>query len=99
MIANDFGMKLKKIRQQRGMSMTELASRSGFSRTSIYNWESGKRVPNFSEVKQVFANIFAVSPAYFDFDKTEEAMCVEKRIQALERNMKKVNELLGLDCE
>ena len=36
-----FAARLKMLRERTGMSVDELAEKSGISRTTLYNWESG----------------------------------------------------------
>ena len=41
-----FGERLKEIREERGVSMSELARQMGTSQQNISRWEKGERVPS-----------------------------------------------------
>jgi len=43
--AKQFGANLRKARKGRGVSLSELSRRSGFHRTAVCMWESGRRAP------------------------------------------------------
>ena len=60
-----FGTQLRKIRLERGLSISELADKIGYRRQAIYMWENGKGSPkSFSTILTV-ADFFHVSPDYF----------------------------------
>ena len=44
---------IKTMRTRSGMSVTELAAKTKSSPASIYNWESGKAVPNAEKLLMV----------------------------------------------
>lgn len=48
-------------KQQRGMSFTELAARSGFARSAIVNWLSGERSPTVRDLYQL-CEVLGVDP-------------------------------------
>ena len=52
---------LAKYRKLNGWTQQDLAQRSGFSRSSIINWETGKREPKFIDIKTL-ANVVGISP-------------------------------------
>ena len=52
--------KLKQYRKARGWTQDDLAERSGFSRSSIINWESGKRAPRTVDIDKL-AMVLGVS--------------------------------------
>ena len=60
-----FGVQLRKIRIERGVSINELAENIGFRRLAIYKWETGKTSPRSFETVLVIAKFFHVSPDYF----------------------------------
>ena len=59
-----FKKRLKEIRQSKGWTQEELAKRSGYSRSSIINWETGKRAPKTVDIEKL-AGIFGVSTSEF----------------------------------
>lgn len=48
-----FGNNLKKTRRSMGLSQVELATKVGITERSIYNYESGDRVPRISTVDRI----------------------------------------------
>ena len=55
-----FGEKLKKYRKSRGWNQEDLARESGYSRSSIINWETGKRAPRTVDIDKL-AQILGIS--------------------------------------
>lgn len=47
------GERLKQLRKSKGMNQEELAERSGYSRSSIINWENGKRIPRADDITRL----------------------------------------------
>ncbi|MCI8487525.1 helix-turn-helix domain-containing protein [Pumilibacter intestinalis] len=58
-----FSQRLKILRNEQGITQTQLAKETGLSQSGIALWESGKRVPN-ADVIIVLANFFNVSTDY-----------------------------------
>ena len=54
-----FAEKLKELRQQKGMTQSELAKLLKMQRSTLGMYETGKREPNF-ETLNMFANFFNV---------------------------------------
>lgn len=54
-----FAEKLKELRQQKGMTQSELAKLLNMQRSTLGMYETGKREPNF-EILNMFANFFNV---------------------------------------
>ena len=54
------GDKIRQIRKSKGWKQEELAERSGYSRSSIINWETGKRAPRADDIERL-ALILGVS--------------------------------------
>ena len=53
--------KLKEYRKRKGWNQEELAKQSGYSRSSIINWETGKRAPRTVDIEKL-AQTLGVSP-------------------------------------
>ena len=54
------GDKIRQIRKSKGWKQEDLAERSGYSRSSIINWETGKRAPRADDIERL-ALILGVS--------------------------------------
>lgn len=52
--------KLVQIRKKLGLTQQELADKSGYSRNSIVNWETGKRAPRTVDVERL-ADVLGIS--------------------------------------
>ncbi len=46
---------LKELRTERGWNQAELAHRIGVAPSTIYNWESGRFEPRFSQLRELAA--------------------------------------------
>lgn len=46
-----FGASLRRLRQERSITVTELADRVGVSRPTIWSWEAGRSVPRNGRLK------------------------------------------------
>lgn len=53
-------MRLRRIREQCGITRSELAVRTGLSRPTIWAWESGKTQPRLSNLR-VLADVLGIS--------------------------------------
>ncbi|MDE7083372.1 MAG: helix-turn-helix domain-containing protein [Clostridia bacterium] len=58
-----FFERLKELRQEKGLSQTQLAKETGISKSAIGFWETGDRIPNAQAVV-VLAKYFGVSADY-----------------------------------
>lgn len=58
-----FRIRLKQLRENKGISQSQLASDFGISQGTVGNWESGIREPNFETISKL-ANFFNVSVDY-----------------------------------
>ena len=56
-----FAVRLRKLREKTGMNVHELAEKSGVSKTTILNWESGIRKPIVSDTFLKLANALEVN--------------------------------------
>ena len=48
-----FAARLKELREKAGLSVEQLAERSGIPKRTLYNWESGIRQPLFKQLPQL----------------------------------------------
>ena len=51
---------IRQLREERGWSQFELATKLGVTPSSVYNWESGRFEPRASQFRQL-ATVFGVS--------------------------------------
>ncbi|MBR2181532.1 MAG: helix-turn-helix transcriptional regulator, partial [Oscillospiraceae bacterium] len=58
-----FRIQLKKLRENKGISQSQLASDLGISQGTVGNWESGIREPSFETISKL-AKYFNVSVDY-----------------------------------
>ncbi len=69
---NSFGVKLRKLRIERGISISELADGIGYRRLTIYRWENGKTYPKNLDAIRSIADYFHISLNYFFNDESVE---------------------------
>ena len=55
-----FALRLKELRESKGLSQKALANKLGVSQSTVGMWESQKREPNFSTTEEI-ANFFGVT--------------------------------------
>ena len=60
---SNFSERLKKLREEKGFSKTQLSKEVGFPEPSISRWERGLQIPNI-ETLIVFVKYFKVSADY-----------------------------------
>ena len=53
MIKNKFAERLKELREEKGLSQTELGRVLNFSQATIAKWEAGTREPNLDNVMYI----------------------------------------------
>ncbi len=58
-----FALRLKELRESKGLSQKALANKLGVSQSTVGMWESQKREPNFSTTEEI-ANFFGVTIDY-----------------------------------
>ena len=49
----DFGIRLRQLREERGLSRTALAKKLGVSKETVYRYESNVQVPSLDRTKQI----------------------------------------------
>ncbi len=88
--------RLRLLREERGLTQSELARQLGLSRSSVNGWESGLAVPSTSMIIEL-AKIFHVTTDYLlgmengcvfkaEHLTTKEASIIASLIQCLEQN-------------
>jgi len=59
-MSESFGERLRRIREEKRLSQSELAEKSGFQPSAISHFESGRRAPSFDNLKKL-ADALAVT--------------------------------------
>jgi transcriptional regulator with XRE-family HTH domain len=72
--------RLRRFREQCGISRSELATRTGLSRPTIWAWESGKTQPRLSNLR-VLANVLGISQ--FELVGGLEAAVPDDEVEAM----------------
>ncbi len=49
----DFGIRLRQLREERGLSRTALAKKLGVSKETVYRYENNVQVPSLDRTKQI----------------------------------------------
>ena len=58
-----FQIRLKELREKKGLSQYEFAKKIGVAQSTVGSWESGRREPNYNTTK-IIADFFDVSVDY-----------------------------------
>ncbi len=75
------GMRLRTVRQERGLTMRALARLAGLTDTAVRSTESGTSVPTVATV-EAFAHALAVSPAWLAFGVEPQELPARRRPRA-----------------
>jgi len=77
MEADNFGTRIKRLRQQHNLSQARLATLTNVSKVSVWSWECRRVVPRSRTVKAV-ADVFGVTERYlltgFENDRSEKTL-------------------------
>ncbi len=84
----DIGKKIKACRERLGLSMTELAKRTGLTVSAISQFENSERMPSIDSLRKL-ADKFGVTTDYL-LGREEEIS--DKNIIAMFRGLKKMDE-------
>ncbi len=91
------GDKIKKLREEDGLSQEELARKIKVHKNSIYNWENNNSIPAYEKLKEI-ADYFTVSIDYLLEEENENNDDKEKLTKALkEYGLDKENLTKALD--
>lgn len=89
---SNFGIRIKKLRIDSGLSMQDLAEKVGVTKSSINMWENSNSVPKDSILIKL-SQIFNVSIDYLlGNEKMEEKVPENKRLYYIQRNLEKLDE-------
>ena len=86
-----FGQKLRQMREDRHISITVLSQATGLSRSSIYTWETGEKMPKSLATVNVLADFFGIPPETFfrdaDVDLSDEVRQLREEVADLRRQI------------
>lgn len=89
---SEFSTRIKNLRNNKGLSMSELANRLGVSKSRINMWENGNSIPN-QDILILISKEFNVSIDYLLGNEQMEGKEPEsQRLRYLQRNLKKMDE-------
>jgi transcriptional regulator with XRE-family HTH domain len=91
--------RLRRLRQERGLSRVELSNRTGFSKPSIWAWESGRTMPRRSNLIAL-ADAFGISERelFGGEPASADGSATAKRIHALiETSREEIAMLAGVE--
>lgn len=77
---NNFGKKIKELREEKGISQFELSQKIGYSKTIIYYWEKEEREPTLTAIITL-CDYFNVSADYLLGRKDYDDYTNEKQIK------------------
>lgn len=69
-MSDSIGSKLRSLRKAKGYSQRYVAERVHMKRSTISNYEIGRRLPSLTDLKRI-ADYFGVSLDYFDLTPTD----------------------------
>ncbi len=84
-MTNDIGRKLKQLRKSRGMTQEDVAEKVKITRSTISNYELGRRTPHLKDLQKL-AKIFNVGLDYFGISDADEAIDLLERAKEVFQN-------------
>lgn len=86
-----FGQRIKKLRNDNGYSMEELAQKIGVTKSSINMWENGGSVPK-ENILILLSKLFNVSIDYLLGNEImEEKVPENRKLHYIQRNLEKLD--------
>lgn len=87
-----FSKRIKELRENKGLSMDQLASELGVTKSRVNMWENNGTIPR-GEVLIQLARFFHVTTDYLlGNDDTSEVSKTNTKLNSLQRNLGKLNE-------
>lgn len=68
----EIGFKLKQLRKERGLTQQEVADKLDITRSTISNYEIGRRTPHLKDL-QVLSEMYGAGLDFFGVTQTDEA--------------------------
>ena len=88
------GVKLRRLRKERGLSLTDFADKVGVSRPTVWSWETGKTKPRRQKLDAVAATLNLMDDELIlDIAEVEErtkARSLEREISAAKARIAKI---------
>lgn len=72
-MAQEIGKKLKQLRKEKGLTQEEAAERLGLTRSTISNYEIGRRSPHIKDL-QTIGEFYGAGLEFFGVTQTDEAL-------------------------
>lgn len=91
MLQKRVGMRIREVREQSGMTQSELAKRIHVSRSSVESWESGQSYPSIDSCVAL-SETFHLSTDYFFASKASKQLILD---DLSEREMKMLLDMLA----
>ena len=87
-----FGQRIKKLRNDKGLSMQELADKLGVTKSSINMWENSSSIPK-NNILISLSKMFNVSIDYLlGNEEMQEKVPENKQLHYIQRNLEKLDE-------
>lgn len=77
-MTEDIGRKIKQLRKGRGMTQEDVADKVKITRSTISNYEIGRRTPHLKDLQKL-AKVFNVGLDYFGISAKDEAIDLLER--------------------
>ena len=90
----NLGLKIKRARQNAGLSQKDLAKKAGVSDKAVSAYETGRSQPSFEMIKLI-GDITSRSLEYFS-GGDEAPVSLDSKIELIEKELKEIREALRL---
>ena len=84
-LENDFASRLKKLRESRELSQSDLARRAGMQPSAIAHFEAGRRKPSFDNVRSLAKALEVTSDYLLGTDMATTAFRDEHKLSSRDR--------------
>lgn len=81
-MSESIGKKLKQLRKSRGMTQEQVADKVAITRSTISNYEIGRRTPHLKDLSAL-AGVFGVGLDYFGISAKDEAFDLISRAKEI----------------
>lgn len=81
-MTREIGLKLKQLRKNKKLSQQEVADKVDISRSTISNYEIGRRTPHLKDLQR-FADLYGVGLDFFGISAKDEAFDLLARAKAV----------------
>lgn len=88
-MSNEFGIKLRKTREAKGLHQADLAEKAGLQPSAISHFESGRRAPSFDNLKRL-ADALSVNIDFL-LGRQSQSQTAGPAVDKLFRNFEKLS--------